>query len=80
MINANDIEEISKSVTDVLRVRSAWTRVNLTSDDLTEVRNFITSILSKYEDNTNITNRQYNPKTNETEEVVTSNKVALKDE
>lgn len=80
MINANDIEEISKSVTDVLRVRSAWTRVNLTSDDLTEVRNFITKILSKYEDNTNITNRQYNPKTNETEEVVASNKVALKDE
>lgn len=80
MINAHDIEEISKSVTDVLRVRSAWTRVNLTSDDLIEVRNFITSILSKYEDNTNITNRQYNPQTNETEEVVISNKVALKDE
>lgn len=80
MINSLDIEEISKGVTDVLRVRTQWNRIDLSSDDLAATRNFVTELLSKYEDDSNILNKQYNPATNETEEVVVTNKAALKDE
>lgn len=80
MINSLDIEEISKGIADVLRVRTQWLRVDLSSEDITNTVNFVTELLSKYADDKNILNKQFNPATNETEEVTVTNRVALKDE
>lgn len=71
MINKLDIEEITRSVVDVLRVRTSWYRVTLSSADMEATENFVRELLSKYEDNSNIQDQQYNPHANRTETIDT---------
>jgi hypothetical protein len=67
MINDLDVREISNSVADNLRVRVAWHSVDLTPQDVEDTVNFMVEVLSKYTDNTNILNKQYNPQTDKVE-------------
>lgn len=67
MINDLDVRDISADVADVLRVKVAWHSVDISPKDVDDMVNFIAEMLSKYTDNSNILNKQYNPQTDKVE-------------
>ena len=62
MINKYDAQEIAASITDIYRVKLAQRSVDVTSDELDAVRNFIHESLSNKIDNAMIQNSQYDPR------------------
>lgn len=69
MLNYLDIQRIESELLDIFRTKTAQMYVNLSSTDLERVGDEVRAVLSQYEDNRHIQNKQYNPQTNEVEEV-----------
>jgi hypothetical protein len=58
MINSLDAEEIIKQTSNTFRTLMQHRSVDITSNDLTAVRNFLEDMLSNYLDNQHLTGAQ----------------------
>jgi len=65
MINTYDAQEIATAIADIYRTKCAQRRVDLTTDEIDAVRNFVYESLSNKVDNSMIQNVQFDPRRNE---------------
>ena len=69
MINKFDTGEIAAHVADVLRTKMSHRSVEMSGSDYEEILNFVSQVVSKYEDNKHVLDTQLNPHTGKAEVV-----------
>jgi hypothetical protein len=62
MMNQVDQQELATSIADIFRVKMAHRNVNVSTDDIMQVRGAIKAITDQYVDNSMIQNTQYDPR------------------